>query len=137
MINNTDKKSLSIIHLAMCSGTIMMTILLTILKGGGVHMDELSFQSTPTLMIGTLVSFATIVVAMLVIRKKHGTEFVQQEPSMEEVKRKYVLAWALLEAGVIVNVLLYFSSDSLNPLYLLFAVIGICLMILMRPRVQI
>lgn len=135
MINNSDKKSLSVIHLAMCSGTILMTIILTILKGGGVQMDKLSFQSTPTLLIGTLVSFATIVTAMFIVRKKHGTEFVQSDPSIEEVKRKYVLTWALLEAGVIVNVLLYFSSDSINPLHILFAIIGICLMLLLRPRI--
>jgi hypothetical protein len=134
MINNSDNKSLSVIHLAMCSGTILMTVLLTILKGGGVHMDKLSFQSTPTLMIGTLVSFATIVTAMFIIRRKPSTEFVQRDESLEEIKRKYILTWALLEAGVIVNVMLYFSSDSFNPLHILYAIIGICLMLLLRPR---
>jgi len=130
----TQQKALSILHLAICFGAILLILILHFVVKP-IDLSNLSSKVGSMAMVGLCISSVNVLLANLIFKKKTasiGTDQIN-ESNMTQFAGAYVFKWVLMEGAIIVNVLLYFFAES-HAMLIVISLLLLLLLYVSKPK---
>ena len=127
-------RSLKVVHFAMCFGVSIIFLILYFY----IRHESLSFKDSP----GSIPIFAMFIAAIVVIfsniifRKKTNTLSTMSMKNVEDWREGYIVKWALLEGGALINIIIYFFIQA-HPILLVIAMMLILLLYVSKPKTNL
>lgn len=131
-----EKRSLKILHLALCFGALLLIILLHFF----LKNIDLSTTSNPLSMIEMLaICLASINLVLANFLFKRKTESIASgklaSENIAQWRAAYILKWALLEGAILFNAQIYFFIGS-NAILAIVALLLLLLLYISKPNLS-